>query len=733
MSKDLRNFFPISVWYGEGKARAPMMPRFKTENSIMAKRDIEAIKDLGFNTIRTWVDWAGTEPKKDIWNFETIDDVLAISKENDLKVVVQIYTDSAPNWLINAFPDGRFISQGDNKLYSQASPGFCLDNPGVRKEAEKFLISLAAHVKDHKAFYAWDVWSEPHVVQWSWLDYLINPVWFCYCKCSKERFRKWLKKKYHDINNLNIAWYRTYSDWEEIQPPRYVTLSTFKDLLDWQMFNVEKLQEDLRWRYKTIKSVDPIHLISSHSDISSVYTNPMGGYGSPDDWKMAKEVDLWGTSFYPKHTGGMMPLDPAEKGTAIDATRCAANSNGKNFWIGELQGGHGVTGFDFGEPVTANDIELWAWTAVARNAKGLNYYAWYPMSCGYEISGFGLVNMDGTITDRAKSAGNVAKIISKNQSLFLNAKPYRSQVAILYNIYSYMMSTCLRATTKSKNMFRSSLIGIYRAMFEENVQTDFIHAKDTIRKKMDDYKLIFLPLSIMMNEKIASKLKEFVYNGGKLVAEFRPGWSNDNGICSDIIPGFGLDEVFGCKERWTYQTDNISLKISKMDSSIPFLSLNDDLKGCEYEELLIPTTGKVIAEFSDGNPIIIVDKYGRGEAVLIGTLLGASYYKYHEENAAKMIKGFLKWADVERTVRIQGTKNVEVRLLARNDDTLLFIFNHNNYALSPTICLTQFTNDHIIHGLSKKKEVIYGKNNNRLTFTLSLKSNEVWVATVNTR
>ncbi len=729
--KEIKDFFPISVWYGEGKARAPMTPRFKAENSIMAKKDIETIKSLGFNTIRTWVDWASAEPERDTWNFETLDDILSLAEKEGLKVIIQIYTDSAPNWLINTYPDARFVSQGNDEVHSQASPGFCLDNPGVRKEAEKFLISLASHVKDYKAFYAWDVWSEPHVVQWSWLDYLLNPVWFCYCKYSKERFRRWLKNKYHDINDLNIAWYRTYSDWEEVQPPRYVTLSTYRDLLDWQMFNVDKLREDLRWRYKTIKDADPTHPISSHSDISSVYTNPMSGYGSPDDWMMAKEIDLWGTSFYPKHTGGMMPLTPAERGTAIDATRCAANSNGKDFWIGELQGGHGVTGFNFGEPVTANDIELWAWTAVARNAKGLNYYAWYPMSCGYEISGFGLANMDGSITDRAKTAGGVARTISQNRTLFLDAKPYRSQVAIFYNIYSYMMATCLRATFKAKDLFRASLIGIYQALFEENVQTDFLHVNDLIEGKIDDYKLIYLPLSIMMSKEIASKLREFVYKGGRLVAEFRPGWSDNRGVCSDMIPGFGLDEVFGCKERWVRQTDNISLKIVNMDPSFPFLSLEDNLKGYEYEEAFSPTTGNVVAEFSDGNPAIVVNKYGKGEAILTGTLLGASYYKYHDEDVAKVFKGFLKWADVKRTVEVQGAKNVEIRLLKSNKDTLLFIFNHNDYPSSPTVNLTQLTKDHIVRGLNKEKEVIYDKSNDKLAFRLSLSPNEVWVAVVN--
>ncbi|MHB1673403.1 MAG: hypothetical protein ACYCSP_04055 [Acidobacteriaceae bacterium] len=41
-------------------------------------------------------------------------------------------------------------------------------------------------------------------------------------------------------------------------------------------------------------------------------------------------------------------------------------------------------------------------------------YAWYPMSSGYESGGYGLVNLDGSITDRAKTAGAVARAVERN-------------------------------------------------------------------------------------------------------------------------------------------------------------------------------------------------------------------------------------------------------------------------------------------------------------------------------
>jgi len=35
-------------------------------------------------------------------------------------------------------------------------------------------------------------------------------------------------------------------------------------------------------------------------------------------------------------------------------------------------------------------IGYWAWSAIAKGAKGVNIYAYYPMSTGYEAGGYGL-------------------------------------------------------------------------------------------------------------------------------------------------------------------------------------------------------------------------------------------------------------------------------------------------------------------------------------------------------
>ena len=58
------SFFPVSVWYSGGKARAPMLERITPDSPRAWKEDLQKIKDLGFNTVRTWVEWNVGEPRE---------------------------------------------------------------------------------------------------------------------------------------------------------------------------------------------------------------------------------------------------------------------------------------------------------------------------------------------------------------------------------------------------------------------------------------------------------------------------------------------------------------------------------------------------------------------------------------------------------------------------------------------------------------------------------------------
>lgn len=122
--KEAENFFPMSVWYGGGKARAPMLERDPALKEDAWRKDLAQIKKLGFNTVRCWIDWASGEPEEGQYHFETIDLILKLASEQGLKVIVQVYMDSAPSWVGRKYPDALFVSNGDSSgIVSGVLPG----------------------------------------------------------------------------------------------------------------------------------------------------------------------------------------------------------------------------------------------------------------------------------------------------------------------------------------------------------------------------------------------------------------------------------------------------------------------------------------------------------------------------------------------------------------------------------------------------------------------------------
>ena len=478
-------FLPVAVWYGGGKARAPMLEPNARAKKELWRKDIREIKALGFNTVRTWIDWATGEPREHEYHFENLDVMLELAEEEGLKVFLQVYMDSAPRWLGAKYPDSYFISSNGAAVIPESSPGYCLDHPGIRQADLAFYAALAGRVRRSPAFAGWDLWSEPHVINWANPTYIPNPE-FCFCKNTIGKFRRWLQKKYGNIETLNAAWYRTYGSWSEVEPGRMSTILSYTDYIDWKKFIADKLGEDLRDRYLSVKHVAPETIVTSHAATVGLFASPNHWEGQPDDWTMARQVDYYGTSFYPKHSS-FVDRDVVWRGALLDFTRSFGYADGRpGFYVGELQAGFGTIALNVSPTVTPDDLRIWAWSALARGAKGINFYAWYPMSSGYESGGFGMIQLDGTITERARAAGEVARTVDRNQKLFLEAHPPEAQVAVVYNPMAHFVGGRQRAAAyggpqgEVAGIERDSLLGVYRALFPRNVPLDYVHINESI-------------------------------------------------------------------------------------------------------------------------------------------------------------------------------------------------------------------------------------------------------------
>jgi beta-galactosidase len=678
-------FLPMAVWYGGGRARAPMLEPGARSKKELWRKDVRRIKALGFNTVRAWIDWASGQPAEGRYDFETVDVLLELADEEGLKLLLQVYMDSAPAWVGEKHPDSLFVSSNGQAIRPESSPGYCRDHPGVQRLDRAFYAALAARVTRSPAFLGWDLWSEPHVINWANPTWISNPE-FCFCPNTVRRFRRWLERKYESVDALNAAWYRRFGSWEEVEPSRLSTILSYTDYIDWKAFIVDKLAADLRDRYEAVKEVAPAAIVTSHAAGVGLFASPHHWEGQADDWRMAQQVDFYGTSFYPKHSA-FVDRDVPWRAALLDFTRSFGYDEGRRgFWVGELQGGFGTIGVNVSPAVTAADLRTWTWSALARGAKGISYYAWYPMSSGYESGGFGLNELDGTVTERARAAGAIARVVDRHQRLFLDARPPRAEVAVVYNPLAHFVGGRQRAAAyggpqgEVVGIERDSLLGVHRALFPTNVPLDYVHV-DRLAHALDGYKLVVVPYPPMLPSSAAGALRAYVERGGALVAEARLGWNDERGLASDRVPGLGLADVMGAREVAVESVRPGAAAMRFDAGALPGFDAGEPLAGRWYKEVLEPIApaARVIARYDDGTAAAVMGSYGRGRTLMLGSYVSAAHQSSPSVAGERFYAALLAWAGVSRPIEATGAP-LEVRYLDSRSGALLFLFNHSAQA-----------------------------------------------------
>ncbi len=725
-------FFPFSVWYSGGKARPPMLSDITPQSEEEWRHDLKQIRALGFNTIRTWVEWAKCEPLRGEYNFENLHLLMKLAEEIGLQVFIQIYVDSPPDWAMDLFP--HYISEAQNKrkVNQQSVTGLCPDDPEAEEIIITFFTETAKVASSYPNLSGWGLWSEPRPGK------RVNPdsrpdAHFCRCPGTRTRFRHWLMDKYGSLDSLNRAWYRSYSTWSQIDPPMSRKLLTYTDFSDWKTFFSEKLADDMRTRYEAIRKADPNSLITAHTANASLFLSPLGPGEWTDDFLMSEPPDFYGVSIYPKHNQPDRHWSVTKLRAVMDFTRSANREKG-GWHAGELQAGKGIISLFVSEPVLPEDHRIWIWSAIAKGAKGVNMYAYYPMSSGYEAGGYGLINLDGEITERAVHAGEIASIVDRNQELFLFSTPVKAEIGIVYNPLSQMVGGMQHSHYPDAHT--NSLLGYFRAFADQNIPVDFIHRKHLEKQELADYKLVLVPWPLMITKEAAEGIRVFVENGGHILAEARIGRKDERGYASEIIPGLGLHDVFGVREHEVSMRDDVGLVIT--DTAHPAISNLDSgnmLSGALYAKSVAPLENReidILARHYNGKPAIVSAKYGKGQAILAGTYLGMANHPNPVAENEKFFINLLSWAGVDRPFisSHDGNKEnyVEVRLQDNKNGFVLYLFNHSDSIEDVTVYLaTPKSGNYRVRDVIMDQERRIRARNNILTLETRIDARQVKV------
>ena len=153
----------------------------------------------------------------------------------------------------------------------------------------------------------------------------------------------------------------------------------------------------------------------------------------------------------------------------------------------------------------------------------------------------------------------------------------------------------------------------------------------------------------------------------------------ENTWVSEVVPGQGLAEVFGCLQRQR-------LGSYVRSDADPLSSFRLDPKGESYPayrviSTLAPGRAEVIGQWLDGSPAVTINGYGQGKAVLMGMYTGLNYErtKSTDDKMLGLLGAIIgrTGLDLRQPFVISGNQGfVGLRTLHREEEMLLFLLNY---------------------------------------------------------
>lgn len=610
------------------------------------EESFEKIKDTGFNVVRFGeMAWDWVQPDEDEFTWDELDLALKLADKQGIKVILGLATSQAPTWLLRKYPDTRPISNCGT-LYPEYGPrpNVCRDSDIYKSIVEKYIIEMVKRYKNNPAIMAWQVDNEPVYPP---LDSTTHED-FCHCPATHAKFIQWAKNKYKTIETANRIWgtrfwTNTFSSWDDVTTPKCGVWDAGNPhiFMDWYRFKSESIHNWLLWEKSIVDRIDGKHKVGTNGFLEI----------SPrmlDHDLLAGGLDWYGWDVYPKGRKST----PGEIAHTADWWRSFGNGRKTEFHITELQAGPNVR---WGYPgyVTGRDVQIWTHEMVAHGAKALLYHNWRTPVFGGEAGGFGMVNPNGTPTERLAAIKEVSKEIKKIYSE-LEGYELVTEYAIAYlrdsDVHTFQEQGPPRIIGGQWEQLcediglrhsMRSIEGAHRILWNKYNPVDFIfqrHLEE--RTDLSQYKAIFLPNPYLFTEKWWKPLEKYVKSGGILVTESRFGAKTEMGWLQEIPL---MEKSIGLKRKHHELID---------EGNEPFIpSLKARAYG--YKDV-IETKEKISAKFEDGTPAVIEIKLGKGKIIYGCFSLFLSCLKKGNDGIIDTIRKYLP------KPLCNPTKNVEI-------------------------------------------------------------------------
>lgn len=549
--------------------------------------DMGLLKEAGFNLIRiaesTWSTW---EPEDGVFDFTSLHRVLKAAQANGISVIVGTPTYAIPPWMAKKYPDILADTHAGKERYGRRQ-NMDITSPDYLRHCERIIRKLMEQCQGYDCIVGYQ------------LDNETKPYDTCGPRVQKQ-FRKYLKEKFGTIEALNKAygfayWSNSVADWEELPDPRGTINGSYG--AEFEAFQRSLVTKFLSWQSDIVKEYLKEGQFITHNFDYGWKGYSFGIQPEVDQFEASQAVTITGCDIY--HPAGLKNTG-AELSFGGDMARGLKKDN---FLVLETQAQGNMGWLPY-----PGQLRLQAFHHIASGANGVEYWHWHSIHNAIETYWKGVLSHDLTPGRTYRECATIGADFSRLSHKLKDLKK-QNRVAIIVSNRSLTgfkwFPTC-GGMNRPERDYNDYLRWVYDGFYRLNIEVDLI--PDT-QRDFTGYNLLVVPALYSAEDNLIWAIRDFVANGGHLLATFRSFFSDENLQVRHEAQPYGMTDVFGM----TYDEYTIP-----EETSLPAFTAEVQ----DWMELLRPSGAQVLARYDNpgfrGVPAATCNRFGKGSAAYLG-------------------------------------------------------------------------------------------------------------------
>lgn len=588
-------------------------------------KDVEMMKKAGINTVRiSESTWSTCEPQPGVFDFSHVERVMDAMEEAGINVIIGTPTYAVPTWMVKAHPDVLAETVKGRGIYG-ARQIMDITHPVYLFYAERVIRELLKRTAHRKCVIGFQLDNE-------------TKYYGTAGKNVQEQFVKYIREKFHDdLDALNYEfgldyWSNRINAWEDFPDVR----GTINGSLgaEFEKFQRTLVDKFLGWQADIVNEYRREDQFVTHNLDFEWRGYSYGIQPYVNHFHASQCLTIAGTDIYHPTQDDLTGAEIAFGGDLIRSLKQ------DNYLVIETE----AQGFPGWTPYKGQ-LRLQAYSHLASGANSVMYWHWHSIHNSFETYWKGLLSHDFQENATYREACTIGNEFARLGKHLVNLKK-KNEVAVLVSNEALTALNWFRIQEQApgadaKSIYYNDVMRwMYDTLYHMNVECDFIWPES---ENLEQYKAIVVPALYAAPDELLIRLKQYVENGGTLIASFKTAFANENVKVSHQVQPHILSNCFGVHyDQFTFPK-NVGLtgevipeKTDQKGNAHPAANV--------FMELLVSEGAEVLASYEHYNwkdyAAITRNHYGKGQAVYIGCMTD-------EETLKSVYKAVLPEADVE--------------------------------------------------------------------------------------